>query len=347
MSEKQIDLRSDTVTLPTAAMRTVMAEAEVGDDVYREDPSVCRLEAMTAALLGHEAGLFAPSGTQTNLVALLTHCGRGDEYIVGQSAHTYKYEGGGAAALGGIQPQPLEFNPDGTLPLALVKAAIKEPDIHFARTRLICLENTNSGKVLPLDYLHDMRALADENGLGLHLDGARVMNAAVKLKCKVDTVTRLFDSVSLCLSKGLGAPVGSVLVGSRDFIEQARRWRKMVGGGMRQAGILASAGIFALQHHVERLAEDHDNAMRLGQGLSDLPIIWVNKDAIQTNMVFAEVADSHLERLVDFLNQRGIRIANRNPLRLVTHLNISRADIDRVCAAVRAFAAAALVEYKP
>ena len=337
MVKHRIDLRSDTVTLPTAAMREAMASAEVGDDVYREDPTVSRLEEMTAERLGHEAGLLAASGTQSNLVALLTHCGRGDEYIVGQSAHAYKYEGGGAAALGGIQPQPLEFNSDGTLPITAVKAAIKEPNVHFARTRLICLENTHKGMILPLDYLQTMRTLADDNGLSLHLDGARVMNAAVKLGVAVDTITKPFDSVSICLSKGLGAPVGSVLVGSRDFIEEARRWRKMVGGGMRQAGVFAVAGIIALQHHVDRLVDDHANAMRLAQGLLNLPGIRLDLDTVQTNMVFAQVEAPYRKPLIAFLDQRGICISTHNPMRLVTHLDVSSADIDQVCAVMREF----------
>ncbi|MDH3693981.1 MAG: low-specificity L-threonine aldolase, partial [Gammaproteobacteria bacterium] len=260
---KMIDLRSDTVTRPTVTMRAAMAEAEVGDDVYGEDPTVNRLEQLAAEKLGKEAAVFAASGTQTNLIALLAHCERGDEYIVGQTAHTYKYEGGGAAVLGSIQPQPLDFGLDGSLDLDKVKSVIKEDDSHFAKTRLLCLENTQGGKVLPLDYLAAARTFVNQHGLGLHLDGARLFNAAVGLGVPAVEVAQHFDTVSICLSKGLGAPVGSLLVGSNELIERARRWRKVVGGGMRQAGVLAAAGIEALEHHVDRLQEDHDNASSL------------------------------------------------------------------------------------
>ena len=237
-----VDLRSDTVTRPTPAMRAAMAGAEVGDDVFGEDPTVNRLEAMAAERFGHEAALFVSSGTQGNLLALLSHCGRGDEYICGQRAHNYRTEGGGAAALGGIQPQPVEVEPDGTLELGRVAAAVKPDDFHYARTRLLSLENTFSGKVLPLAYMREARDLCDRRGLALHLDGARVCNAAVKLGVEVAEITSLFDSVSVCLSKGLGAPAGTLLAGSRDFVAEARRWRKVVGGGMRQIGVVAAAG---------------------------------------------------------------------------------------------------------
>ncbi|MFU8769867.1 MAG: low-specificity L-threonine aldolase, partial [Desulfotignum sp.] len=265
---KQIDLRSDTVTRPGREMLAAMMAAPVGDDVYGEDPTVNLLEQTAARITGKAAALFCASGTQTNLVALLSHCERGDEYIVGQTAHTYRYEAGGGAVLGSIQPQPLDFEPDGTLDLARVARFIKPDDFHFAKTRLLCLENTQGGKVLPLEYLKDARALADRHGLGFHLDGARVFNAAVKLGVDVKEITTLFDSVSCCLSKGLGAPVGSVLCGSDAFIARARRWRKMVGGGMRQAGILAAAGLYALSRNIDRLAEDHAHAARLAAGLS-------------------------------------------------------------------------------
>ncbi|HUG25168.1 low-specificity L-threonine aldolase, partial [Piscinibacter sp.] len=257
---KIVDLRSDTVTRPTPAMRDAMLRADVGDDVFGDDPSVNALQEHVAGLFGKEAALFVPSGTQSNLCAIMSHCQRGDEYIVGQMAHTYRWEGGGAAVLGSVQPQPLDHQPDGTLALADVEAAIKPDDAHFARTRLLALENTWGGKALPMAYIADATALARRRGLATHLDGARLFNAAVKLGVPVREIARHFDTVSVCFSKGLGAPVGSALVGPRDLVLQARRWRKMLGGGMRQAGILAAAGIHALEHHVQRLAEDHGNA---------------------------------------------------------------------------------------
>src|SRR5690348_13968029 len=331
--QAMIDLRSDTATRPTQAMRDVMAAAEVGDDVYGEDPTVNALEALAAEMSGMEAAVFVCSGTQSNLIALLSHCQRGDEYIVGQQAHTYKYEGGGAAVLGGIQPQPLDFCADGTLDLEQVAAAIKPDDNHFARTRLLCLENTMGGKVLPLDYLQRARAFADMHKLGLHLDGARAFNAAVKLGVPITAISRHFDTVSLCLSKGLGAPVGSVLCGRRDLILRARRWRKVVGGGMRQAGILAAAGIVALKQHVDRLAEDHDNARRLAEGLADISGLGVDPSSVQTNMVFCTVPESDMRPLQAHLKAKGIVIGSGNPLRLVTHLDISASDVDKVIAA--------------
>ena len=248
-----IDLRSDTVTRPTPAMRQLMAEAEVGDDVHGEDPSVIALEQYAADRLGFEATLFVSSGTQGNLLCLLSHCERGEEYVAGQEAHAYKFEGGGGAVLGGIQPQPVEMQPDGRLDLDRVRQVIKPDDFHFARTRLLCLENTHHGKVLRIDYLAEARALADEFDLAMHLDGARVFNAAVALGVDVKEITRYFDSVSVCLSKGLGAPVGSVIGGSAMLIAKAKRWRKMIGGGMRQIGIVAAAGLHVMQHHVDRI----------------------------------------------------------------------------------------------
>jgi threonine aldolase len=329
-----IDLRSDTVTRPTLAMRNAMAAAEVGDDVYGEDPTVNELEGLAAELLGMEVAVFVCSGTQSNLIALLSHCQRGDEYIVGQQAHTYKYEGGGAAVLGGIQPQPLDFCADGTLDLRRVAAAIKPDDNHFARTRLLCLENTMGGKVLPLDYLQHAREFADAHGLGLHLDGARAFNASVKLGVSINAISRHFDTVSLCLSKGLGAPVGSVLCGQRDLILRARRWRKVVGGGMRQAGILAAAGIIALKQHVARLADDHANAQRLAEGLAGIPALKVDPSSVQTNMVFCTVPDADMNPLKLHLKASGILIGSGNPLRLVTHMDISASDVGKVVAAV-------------
>lgn len=332
-----IDLRSDTVTRPTEAMLAAMASAAVGDDVYGEDATVNALQARLAGDLGFEAGLFVPSGTQANLIALLSHCARGDEYLVGMDAHTYRYEGGGAAVLGSIQPQPIPHAPDGTLPLDAVALAIKPDDPHFARTRLLALENTWHGRALPLDYLAAARALCDRHGLALHLDGARLFNAAMASKVPARTIARHFDSVSVCLSKGLGAPVGSVLVGSRALVEQGKRWRKMLGGGWRQAGSLAAAGLHALNHQVERLAVDHANAARLAAGLRGLPAIEV--DGPHTNMVFLELAAGRRAALAVHLEQAGIVIAGGcgSTLRLVTHLDIDAAGIERAIAAFTAF----------
>ncbi|ALZ84077.1 threonine aldolase [Pseudomonas oryzihabitans] len=327
-----IDLRSDTVTQPTPAMRQAMLDAELGDDVYGEDPTVTRLEQRLAGDLGLEAGLFVPSGTMSNLLGLLAHCERGDEYLVGQQAHTYKYEGGGAAVLGSIQPQPIEMAADGSLDLDLVRSYIKADDFHFARTRLLALENTMHGKVLPLAYLAAARAFTREHGLSLHLDGARLYNAAVKLGVPVREISQHFDSVSICLSKGLGAPVGSVLCGDAALIAKARRWRKVVGGGMRQAGMLAAAGLHALDHQVERLAEDHAHAAQLGTALAEL---GYQVEPVQTNMVYLAMGNE-ATALQAFLAARGIRISPAPRLRLVTHLDVSAADIE---AAVAAFAA--------
>ncbi|MEC9055663.1 MAG: low-specificity L-threonine aldolase [Verrucomicrobiota bacterium] len=325
-----IDLRSDTVTRPGPEMRRVMAEAEVGDDVFRDDPTVDRLEDLAAGMLGKEAGLFVASGTQSNLCALLTHCGRGDEYIVGQQAHTYVYEGGGAAALGGIQPQPLDLEEDGSLDLQRVENLIKPDDYHYARTRLLCLENTTNGRVLPMGHAEEARALVDRHELLLHLDGARLFNAAIKSGRSAAELAAPFDSVSICLSKGLGAPVGSVLTGSSDFIKEARRWRKVVGGGMRQAGLLAAAGIHALEHHVERLAGDHINAERLAKGLSGLGGCEVQLNMVQTNMVYVRFPDEKRGKIAGQLKEGGILVYPGNPMRLVTHLDISAGDIERV-----------------
>jgi len=331
-----IDLRSDTVTRPGEGMRRAMYEAEVGDDVFGDDPTVHRLQAVLAERLGYEAGLFMPSGTQSNLAALMTHCQRGDEYIVGQHAHCYRYEGGGAAVLGSIQPQPIENAPDGSLPLAEIAAAIKPDDPHFARTRLLALENTIGGKVLALDYCAAATALAHARGLTTHLDGARYFNAAVALGGDERRVAAGFDSVSVCLSKGLGAPVGSVLLGSRDFIDRASRVRKPLGGGMRQAGILAAAGLYALEHNVARLAEDHANAQRLADGLRTIEALAV--DGPYTNMVFVTVPAERVAALGAFLRERGVLTLAHSPtLRLVTHLDVDRSGIDRAIAAFGQF----------
>ena len=334
-----VDLRSDTVTRPTPAMLAAMTIAEVGDDVYGEDPTVNALERMAAEVTGHEDALFVSSGTQGNLLGIMSHCERGDEYIVGQMAHTYRVEGGGAAVLGSIQPQPIDQMPDGTLDLAAVRAAIKPDDSHFARSRLLCLENTTAGRVLPVDYLEQGRALVDEAGLGYHLDGARVFNAAVKLNVPVKRITSLFDTVSICLSKGLGAPVGSVLVGKTEYIKRARRWRKVVGGGMRQAGFLAAAGIHAFEHHVARLADDHDLAVQLATGLSGANRVSVDVNEVQTNMVFLRTDQATAEALCAFLSERDIRVKPNPTMRLVTHLDIDADGINRVIESVHEFGA--------
>ncbi len=312
-------------------MREVMCCAVTGDDVYSEDPTVSLLESRLAASLGFAAGLFVPSGTMSNLLGLMAHCERGDEYIVGQQAHTYKYEGGGAAVLGSIQPQPIEMEADGTLDLARVEAAIKPDNFHFARSRLLTLENTMQGKVLPLDYLAAARDLTRRHGLALHLDGARLFNAAVRLGCDAQAITRHFDTVSVCLSKGLGAPVGSVLCGGEAFIGKARRLRKMVGGGMRQAGVLAAAGLYALEYNVARLAEDHRRAQWLGKELAALGFAV---EPVQTNMVYVTVGD-RASALAEFCSTRGIRLTPSARLRLVTHLDVHDEHLPMV---VRAFA---------
>ena len=330
-----VDLRSDTVTRPTAAMRAAMAAAEVGDDVFGDDPTVQALQARLAALTGHAAALFVASGTQSNLCALLAHCGRGDEYIVGQNAHCYRYEGGGGAVLGGIQPQPLAQGTDGTLALADIEAAIKPDDPHFARSRLLCLENTWNGNALPMAYVEAATSLARAKGLATHLDGARLFNAATALGVPVAAISRHFDSVSVCLSKGLGAPVGSVLCGSAAFIARAHRIRKMVGGGMRQVGVLAAAGLHALDHHVERLADDHALARRLAGGLAALPGIAVQ--APQSNIVFAQVADGRGPALLAHLQSRAVLATGLIGLRFVTHLDVDAAGIDRAIAAAGEF----------
>lgn len=332
-----IDLRSDTVTKPTPAMRKVMADAEVGDDVWGDDPTVNRLEALAAEMVGMEDSLYVTSGTQSNLLGIMSHCQRGEEYIVGQSAHTYKYEGGGAAVLGSIQPQPLEVERDGTIPLEKIRAAIKPDDFHFAITRLLCLENTIGGQVIPMTYTQEATALAKSHNLNTHLDGARLFNAAVKLSCDAKDITRYFDSVSICLSKGLGAPVGSVLCGSKDFIKTARRWRKMLGGGMRQAGIIAAAGIYALENNIDRLGEDHDNARLLGEGLAQIDEIEVDLDALHTNMVFFRPRDGKYQALTDYLEQQKILVDAEKKIRLVTHMQVSSEDVQKVIGTVKRF----------
>ena len=372
--KKVVDLRSDTVTQPSAAMRAVMAAAPVGDDVFGDDPSVNALQDKLAAMLGFEAALFLPTGTQSNLCAILAHCQRGDEYIVGQYAHCYRWEGGGAAVLGSVQPQPLNHQADGSLSLADIEAAIKPEDAHFAKTRLLALENTLGGKLLPFDYVQQATNLAKSKGLARHLDGARLFNAATaqamqlatdlkeneplaqihKAQAAIDNeakqvaaqaiwlearrIAQCFDSVSVCLSKGLGAPVGSVLCGSRELIGRAHRIRKMAGGGMRQAGILAAAGLYALEHHVARLADDHALARHLADGLQGLPGVVVEPP--QSNMVFVDLqgeAKARAPELLTYLKSHGVLTTGLYRLRFVTHMDVDHPGIDRVVAAFRSF----------
>jgi threonine aldolase len=316
-------------------MLAAMTRAETGDDVWGDDPTVQRLQARVAELAGKEAGLFFPSGTQSNLAALMAHCARGDEYIVGQAAHTYKYEGGGAAVLGSIQPQPLDNAEDGSIPLERIAAAIKPIDDHFARTRLLALENTIGGKVLPAAYVDEATRFAHERGLSTHLDGARVFNASVASGVPLAALAAGFDSVSICFSKGLGTPVGSVLVGSRALIDAARRWRKMLGGGMRQVGVLAAACLYALDHNVARLADDHANAERLAAGLAGIDEVKVLSQA--TNMVFARIAQEHCAPLEAWLKERGILTQMLYATRFVTHLDVSAADVDTFVGAVKGY----------
>jgi threonine aldolase len=332
-----VDLRSDTITRPTGAMRAAGLAAPVGDDVFGDDPTVNALQERLAAELGFEAGLFVASGTQSNLLALMAHCERGDEYLVGSEAHTYKFEGGGAAVLGSIQPQPIPQAVDGTLPLELVEKAIKpKGDAHFARTRLLALENTWGGRVLPPGYVDAAGALARKHGLGFHLDGARLFNAAIARGVAPREIARGFDSVSVCFSKGLGAPVGSMLLGTDEFIERARRWRKVVGGGWRQAGLLAAMADHALDHHVARLADDHRRAGELAAALRTLPGLSV--DGPHTSMVFVTLPGERLEEFFAHLAQRRIRVFTRGPsLRLVTHLDVDDAGVERAIDAFRAF----------
>jgi threonine aldolase len=328
-----VDLRSDTVTRPTAGMREAMMAAPLGDDVFGDDPTVNKLQERVAAMLGKEAALFMPSGTQSNLVAVMSHCARGDEYIVGQQAHTYRWEAGGAAVLGGVQPQPLEHDEDGTLALERIEAAIKPDDVHFARSRLLCLENTLGGRVMPLRYLEAATALAKTKGLVSHLDGARLFNAAVASGEPLQSIASGFDSISICFSKGLGAPIGSALVGKRDFIARARRWRKMAGGGVRQVGLLAAAADYALEHHVQRLSQDHVLASKLAVALGDIPGLKVQTP--QTNIVFADLDKGLLPGLLTYLKSRGVLATGVDRLRFVTHLDVDAIGIERAAAAVR------------
>jgi threonine aldolase len=359
-----VDLRSDTVTRPTPAMREAMMAAPLGDDVFGDDPSVNALQEKIAAVLGFEAALFMPTGTQSNLCALLAHCGRGDEYIVGQLAHTYRYEGGGAAVLGSIQPQPLVQDATGHMALADIAAAIKPDDCHFARSRLLCLENTWNGHRMPMEYLHQATQLARDKGLACHLDGARLFNAAVEqavldaqgsgsnmppgpVECaqaainsgafvaSARRISSLFDSVSVCFSKGLGAPVGSALCGSQALIARAHRIRKMAGGGMRQTGMLAAAASYALDHHVVRLADDHALAQRLASGLQGIEGLSVR--SAQTNIVFVDVANGLGPDLLAYLKDHGVLATGLIGLRFVTHLDVNAAGIDHTLDCIRRF----------
>ena len=329
-----IDLRSDTVTRPGRAMLEAMMTAPVGDDVYGDDPTVNELQRYADDLAGKEAALFLPTGTQANLVALLSHCERGEEYIVGQGAHNYLYEAGGAAVLGSIQPQPIDAASDGTLPLDKVAAKIKADDIHFARTKLLSLENTHNGKVLPRAYLQAAWEFTRSRGLGLHVDGARIFNAVVEYGCELREIPQYCDSFTICLSKGLGTPVGSLLVGSHDYIKRATRWRKMTGGGMRQAGILAAAGLYALKHNVARLREDHDNAAWLAAQLKEIGADVMRHD---TNMLFVRVGEENAAALGEHLRAQDILINASPVVRLVTHLDVSREQLEQLVAHWQAF----------
>jgi threonine aldolase len=344
MTSNTVDLRSDTVTRPTAGMREAMAAAALGDDVFGDDPSVNALQEKIAALLGFEAALFVPTGTQSNLCGVLSHCQRGDEYIVGQMAHCYRWEGGGAAVFGSVQPQPIAHQPDGSLALADIEEAIKPDDPHFARTRLLALENTLGGKLLPMAYVEQATALAKAKGLARHLDGARLFNAAVAQAAQRGTDARTearriaacFDSVSVCFSKGLGAPVGSALCGSREYIGRARRIRKMAGGAMRQSGMLAAAASYALDHHVERLAQDHALATRLARGLEGIDGLQVEPP--HTNIVFVDLAGparAKSQGLIEGLATQGVLATGLYRLRFATHLDVDEAGIDRAIAAIR------------
>jgi len=332
---RQVDLRSDTLTRPTPSMLQAMAEAQLGDDVFGEDPTINRLEEMAADRLGKEAAVFVASGTMGNLVSLLAHCGRGDEIILGSLSHTFFFEQGGSAAVGGIHPRTVANRPDGTLALYEIEAAVRSDNIHFPLTRLIVLENTHNlcgGHPLDIDYMQAVGDIARRHGLKIHVDGARFFNAAVALDVKADQLAADADSVSFCLSKGLGAPVGSVVCGSRDFIFQARRARKVLGGGMRQAGVLAAAGIVALNEMVDRLAEDHANARKLADGLAEMPGLSIDPSLIKTDIVYFEVKrdDMTVEELVNKLEERGVRMLPVGPgrIRAVTHYHITSDDID-------------------
>ena len=330
-----IDLRSDTVTLPTPAMREAVYRTELGDDVFGEDPTTNRLEEMAAERMGKEAALLVASGTMGNLVCTLTHCRRGEEVILGDWSHTFLYEAGGMSTLGGIHPHTICNQPDGTMRLEDIEGAIRGNNVHFPRTRLICLENTHNrcyGSALTSEYIDSVSALAKEHGLSVHLDGARIFNAAVALGVDVKELTANVDSLIFCLSKGLSAPVGSVVCGSSEFIAEARRARKVLGGGMRQTGVIAAAGITALEEMVDRLAEDHENARRLAEGIASIGGLSIELAKVQTNIIYFELDEGRMTpmELVTELNKKEVKLLSvgARRLRVVTHYGISAEDID-------------------
>jgi threonine aldolase len=338
-----LDLRSDTVTLPTEAMREAMSHAALGDDVFGEDPTINRLETMMAERTGMEAALLVVSGTMGNVTCVLTHCARGEEVILGDSSHIFLNEAGGMSALGGIFPHTIPNQPDGTLRLEDIEAAVRAENIHFPRTRLICLENTHNrcyGAPLTPEYTAAVAALAKRRGLLLHLDGARIFNAAIALGVDVRALTRGVDSLNVCLSKGLAAPVGSVICGSREFIARARRMRKMLGGGMRQAGIIAAAGIVAVERMIDRLAEDHANARRLAEGIAEIPGVATDPARVGTNILYLDLIDRRFsdEEFMNRLAEKGVRLSHTGParFRMLTHYGIGSADIIAALGALRA-----------
>ena len=338
MSQIQFDFRSDTVTKPTHEMRKVIADAEVGDDVFGDDPTVLKLEKLAAEMTGKDDAVFVSSGTQANLIALMSHCQRGEEYIVGQMQHNYRWEAGGAAVLGSIQPQPIMNQSDGTIKLEDIESNIKPDDSHFAITRLLSLENTIGGNILPVTYMSEATSLARKYGLSCHLDGARAFNAVVGLNVTLAEMTSDFDSVSLCLSKGLGAPIGSVLVGHSELVKRARRMRKMLGGGMRQVGIMAAAGIYALENNIERLSADHLNASKLADGLSQYDKLEVTPP--QTNIFWVDVHSSVAKEFDSFLTEKGIGVTSLyggTRQRWVTHLDVNESDVDQSLELVKQF----------
>ena len=338
---KMIDLRSDTVTMPTEAMRKAMYSAPLGDDVFGEDPTINRLEKMAAEKIGKKAALFVPSGTMANLVSVLTWCGRGDAVILGDQCHSYLYEAGGIAALGGVHSFVLKNQPDGTMKLDEIRSAIRGDNVHFPRTKLICLENTHNrcfGSPLTVEYMASVFNIARENNLNVHTDGARIFNASVALNKDVKEFTKFSDSVSFCLSKGLSSPVGSVICGAKDFIKEARRVRKVVGGGMRQAGILAAAGIVSLEQMIVRLADDHKNAKILAEGIAQIKGLSIDLSKVHTNIVYFSLNSDKIspEKFLASLEEKGIRYLStaKSTFRMVTHYGIESQDIQTALSAL-------------
>ena len=334
---KKVDLRSDTITLPTKEMLDSIASAELGDDVFQEDPTVNRLEDLAATKFNKEAALFVPSGTMANLVAVLSHCQRGDEVILGDQAHTFLYEAGGISAFGGVHSRQIPNQEDGTLLLEDIKKSIRKEDVHFPPTRLICLENTHNrclGMPLSVDYTNSVSEIAKNNSLSVHVDGARIFNAAVSLDVSVTELTDNTDSVSFCLSKGLSAPAGSMLCGNKDFIEKARRNRKALGGGMRQAGVLAAAGLVALEKMTDRIIDDHENARTLAEGISNIDGIRINLDRVKTNIIYFSLDHPKVggALLLEKMAEKNIHFFELGPswFRLVTHAGVSKGDVDAV-----------------